>query len=233
MAAGRLASIAYCGRTDLLEAWNCSRCAGVPGFTPHRVVHDAVWDLTTFSAAVSELVAAHPGSRLVGIGHSMGGALAQLAAIESKLAHNGTHTTVYTFGAPRVGNLAYQQLFNSFIDVSWRFTHNRDVVPSVPLQLMGFQHVAREVWEVDVDDPSAAGGVERKLLLCDGSGEDPSCHNSACYLGLCTSVADHLVYLGVHMYQDSDETSGEKASRERAAGPGRSEIALVVFVEST
>ena len=56
-----------------------------------------------------------------------------------------------------------------------------------------------------MDDPSAAGGVERKLLLCDGSGEDPSCHNSACYLGLCTSVADHLVYLGVHMYQDSDE----------------------------
>ena len=40
----------------------------------------------------------------------MGGALAQLAAIESKLAHNGTHTTVYTFGAPRVGNLAYQQV---------------------------------------------------------------------------------------------------------------------------
>ncbi|KAG2423394.1 hypothetical protein HXX76_015359 [Chlamydomonas incerta] len=268
--AGRLASIAYCSHTDLLEAWNCSRCADVPGFTPHRVVHDAVWDLvayagyyapwraivlvfrgtdssnwgqwaenmrawrtdhsypepgfphamihagfytlwtgsslqTTFAAAVAELVAAHPGSRLVGIGHSMGGALAQLAAIEFKLAYNGTHATVYTFGAPRVGNLAYQQLFNSFIDVSWRFTHNRDVVPSVPLQLMGFQHVAREVWEVDVDDPGAAGGVERKLLICDGSGEDPSCHNSACYLGLCTSVADHLVYLGVHMYQDSEE----------------------------
>ncbi|KAG2434517.1 hypothetical protein HYH02_012184 [Chlamydomonas schloesseri] len=276
--AGRLASIAYCSHTDLLAAWNCSRCADVPGFSPYRVVYDAVWDLvayagfytpwraivlvfrgtdssnwgqwaenmrawrtdhmypepgfphalihagfytlwtgsslqTTFTAAVSELVAAHPGARLVAIGHSMGGALAQLAALEVKLAYSNVtgggggpmHATVYTFGAPRVGNLAYQQLFNSFIDVSWRFTHNRDVVPSVPLQLMGFQHVAREVWEVDVDDPGAAGGVERKLLICDGSGEDPSCHNSACYLGLCTSVADHLVYLGVHMYQDSEE----------------------------
>jgi hypothetical protein len=51
----------------------------------------------------------------------------------------------------------------------------------------------------------ASGGVERKLLLCDGSGEDPSCHNSACYLGLCTSIADHLIYLGRHMYQDGAE----------------------------
>ncbi|GLC54136.1 hypothetical protein PLESTB_000827800 [Pleodorina starrii] len=270
--AGRLASIAYCSQSHLLEAWNCSRCGAVPGFAPHRVVYDAVWDLTafagyhaplgavvlsfrgtdssnwgqwaenmrawrtdhmypvpdfphalihagfytlwtgstlqaSFTGAVSELMAAHPTARLLAVGHSMGGALAQLAALEFKLFYNQTRATVYTFGAPRVGNLAYQQLFNSFIDVSWRFTHNRDIVPSVPLQLMGFQHVAREVWEVDVEDPSAAssGGVERKLLLCDGTGEDPSCHNSACYLGLCTSIADHLVYLGLHMYQDSVE----------------------------
>ena len=28
---------------------------------------------------------------------------------------------------------------------SFRVTHNRDIVPSVPLQLMGFHHVPREV----------------------------------------------------------------------------------------
>ncbi len=64
--------------------------------------------------------------------------------------------------------------------------------------------VPRQVWEVDVEDASGAT-TERKLLLCDATGEDPSCHNSACYLGLCTSIADHLTYLGLHMYQDSDE----------------------------
>jgi hypothetical protein len=31
---------------------------------------------------------------------------------------------------------------------SWRFTHNRDVVPSLPPSLIGFHHVAREVWQV-------------------------------------------------------------------------------------
>ena len=36
--------------------------------------------------------------------------------------------------------------------------------------------------------------------VCDDSGEDPTCHNSVCYLGLCTSIADHMEYLGAHMY---------------------------------
>ena len=38
-----------------------------------------------------------------------------------------------------------------------------------------------------------------KALVCDDSGEDPHCHNSACFLGLCTSIADHLTYLGYEM----------------------------------
>lgn len=263
MDAGRLASIAYCSRPDLLAAWNCTRCAAIPSFQPHRVVYDPIWDVAGYvgyhpgwkavvlsfrgtdssnwgnwaenmrawrtdhmypepgfphalihagfyslwtassmqgamTAAVSELMAAHPGSRLVATGHSMGGALAQLAGLELKFAHNASRVTVFTFGAPRVGNLAYQQLFNLYIDESWRFTHNRDIVPSVPLQIMGFQHVAREVWEVDVEDASGAT-TERKLLLCDATGEDPSCHNSACYLGLCTSIADHLKLSLIHI----------------------------------
>ena len=41
--------------------------------------------------------------------------------------------------------------------------------------------------------------------MCDGSGEDPSCHNSACFLGLCTSIADHLRYLTYEMYHSDAE----------------------------
>lgn len=32
---------------------------------------------------------------------------------------------------------------------SWRFTHNRDIVPSWPPQWVGFHHLPREVWQVD------------------------------------------------------------------------------------
>ena len=40
------------------------------------------------------------------------------------------------------------------------------------------------------------------LGVCDDSGEDPRCHNSVCFLGLCTSISDHLEYLGAHMFND-------------------------------
>ena len=45
-------------------------------------------------------------------------------------------------------------------------------------------------------------GWVQVLGVCDNSGEDPRCHNSVCFLGLCTSISDHLQYLGAHMYND-------------------------------
>lgn len=38
------------------------------------------------------------------------------------------------------------------------------------------------------------------LGVCNNEGEDARCHNSVCYLGLCTSVTDHLHYLGANMF---------------------------------
>ena len=76
---------------------------------------------------------------------------------------------------------------------SIRVTHNRDVVPAWPPEVVGFHHVAREIWVIDVDKVGVIG-------ICDDSGEDPRCHNSVCYLGLCTSVHDHLHYLGAGMF---------------------------------
>lgn len=31
-----------------------------------------------------------------------------------------------------------------------RVTHNRDIVPSVPLQIMGFHHVPNEIWQASL-----------------------------------------------------------------------------------
>lgn len=75
----------------------------------------------------------------------MGGALASLSALDLRFHLNFTDVRVWSFGSPRVGNVGWQALFNEHVDESWRFTHNRDVVPSLPPQLMGFHHVAREV----------------------------------------------------------------------------------------
>lgn len=135
----------------------------------------------------------HPWAPLYVVGHSLGGALATLCALDMKFTFKLKDVRVYTFGSPRVGNKEFVDYFDWQVQESFRMTHNRDIVPSVPLQIMGFRHVPREVWQVDFAGHSA-------LTVCNDGGEDPRCHDSMCYLGLCTSVADHLVYLGAHMY---------------------------------
>lgn len=98
------------------------------------------------SKAVAELLALHPAASLYSVGHSMGAAVAQLCALDMKFMYNISHVGCYTYGAPRVGNQAYQELFNSQIQESWRFTHGRDIVPSVPLQVGISVPAWRFVW---------------------------------------------------------------------------------------
>ncbi|HUO09310.1 MAG TPA: lipase family protein [Phycisphaerae bacterium] len=61
-------------------------------------------------------------------GHSLGGALATLAA--ARLSQSGTMAkAVYTYGSPRVGNIAF---FQGYATPTYRFVNNMDVVPHVP-----------------------------------------------------------------------------------------------------
>jgi len=122
-------------------------------------------------------------------GHSLGGALATLAALDLRVNLGLPDVRVVSFGSPRVGNYVFSKWFEKEIGPHWRFSHNRDIVPSVPPGYMGFHHVPNEVWVVDVLSHRTLVGV------CDGTGEDAKCHNSVCHLGLCSSIADHLLYL--------------------------------------
>ncbi|CAH1453028.1 unnamed protein product [Lactuca virosa] len=101
-------------------------------------------------------------------GHSLGGALATLLALElssSQLAKRGAvYVTMYNFGSPRVGNKKFAQIYNEKVKDSWRVVNHRDIIPSVP-RLMGYCHVAQPIY-------LAAGDVENALenmeLLGDG-----------------------------------------------------------------
>eukprot|EP00195_Chlamydomonas_chlamydogama_P017386 CAMPEP_0202911722 /NCGR_PEP_ID=MMETSP1392-20130828/55737_1 /ASSEMBLY_ACC=CAM_ASM_000868 /TAXON_ID=225041 /ORGANISM="Chlamydomonas chlamydogama, Strain SAG 11-48b" /LENGTH=78 /DNA_ID=CAMNT_0049602339 /DNA_START=20 /DNA_END=252 /DNA_ORIENTATION=- len=75
--------------------------------------------------AIQALLQQHPDASLYVTGHSMGGALAQLCALDARFYLNISEVHSLTFGSPRVGNVAFQQLFNSAMNESWRFTHNR------------------------------------------------------------------------------------------------------------
>ena len=122
-------------------------------------------------------------------GHSLGGALATLCALEMKLQLKIPDVHLITFGSPRVGNSVFASWYSKTIPQHLRFTHNRDMIPSLPPVYMGFSHVAQEIWIVDVVPSRTLVGV------CDGSGEDPKCHRGACRFGFCSSLTDHLMYL--------------------------------------
>ncbi|KAK7355393.1 hypothetical protein VNO80_14648 [Phaseolus coccineus] len=92
-------------------------------------------------------------------GHSLGGALATLLALElssNQLAKQGRISiTMYNFGSPRVGNKRFAEVYNKRVKDSWRVVNHRDIIPTVP-RLMGYCHVERPVF--------LAAGVLRNTL---------------------------------------------------------------------
>lgn len=66
------------------------------------------------------------------VGHSLGGALASLAADWVKLRYRKP-VNLYTFGAPRVGLSGYATNSTFGVDKIYRCTHGADPVPNVPL----------------------------------------------------------------------------------------------------
>lgn len=75
-------------------------------------------------------------------GHSLGGALARLAAVDVQY-NFGAHVTVYTLGAPNVGNKAFEMSFEKRIDHSIYYVEDTDPVPIVPPQWLGYRRYTR------------------------------------------------------------------------------------------
>ncbi|KAL0388290.1 UNVERIFIED_CONTAM: Lipase [Sesamum radiatum] len=96
-------------------------------------------------------------------GHSLGGALATLLALElssSQLAkHGAISVTMYNFGSPRVGNRRFAEVYNEKVKDSWRVVNHRDIIPTVP-RLMGYCHVAQPVYLAAGDLRSASDNVD-------------------------------------------------------------------------
>jgi triacylglycerol lipase len=99
-------------------------------------------------------------------GHSLGGALAMLAAARmqneewrmqnensSRPIPNSPGIWLYTFGQPRVGNGAWARWYDGRLkERSWRIVHAEDIVPRVPWLLRMFRHAGHEVFYPGLTD---------------------------------------------------------------------------------
>ena len=73
----------------------------------------------------------YTGSTIGITGHSLGGAMANLLALEIVRKFN-LISELYTFGAPRLGNISFINYFSKLISNAKRIVHNRDIVPHLP-----------------------------------------------------------------------------------------------------
>lgn len=104
---------------------------------------ETVWP--TIRTAIANRTA--PAQPLFFTGHSLGGALAILAASRAPLEPNVKEVAAYTFGSPRTGGEAFFDDYSPRLgDFTFRFIHGTDIVPTVPPTLLGFyRHVGKSV----------------------------------------------------------------------------------------
>lgn len=85
-------------------------------------------------------------------GHSLGAALATIAAARLAFLDNHIHiSAVYTIGSPRVFGTEVADIFDATVnhgtkmkDKYFRFRNNNDIVPRVPP--LPYKHVGREIY---------------------------------------------------------------------------------------
>jgi len=156
-----------------------------------------------------------PTYRLVFVGHSLGGAMASIAALYYSPANAGlldpswtAHSPkLYTFGMPRVGDSNYAQIHDQFVRESWRITHKWDIVPHLPwcdgIIVGGVRfctnfptkapyHHGYEVWYPnDMDNPT-----DFKQCFGIPFNEDKLCSNVYPWPIFLGGVPEHLCYFG-------------------------------------
>jgi len=139
-------------------------------------------------------------------GHSLGGALATIAAMDYWV-ETGYTGRVITFGCPRVGNYYFARYFEKiFKSSSFRFVNHYDFIPHLPLEDMGYYHTSVEHW--------FQNGTS-KYVICDYLGEDPSCSDKLSYWQW--TLDDHSAYPGLfaltNELKNCNGTSMDKAIR--------------------
>lgn len=96
-------------------------------------------------AALTTVAAANPSYKVVVVGHSLGGAIAAIAAAEIR--NGGTMADLYTYGQPRIaGSTLSNYITNQNKGGNFRVTHYDDPVPRLPPLAFGFVHISPEYY---------------------------------------------------------------------------------------
>jgi predicted lipase len=82
--------------------------------------------------ALAKLSFPQPASSLTICGHSLGGALATLLALDVAANTAFSSPAVYTFGSPRTGDSLFASTYDQVVKNSYRIANRLDIVPTLP-----------------------------------------------------------------------------------------------------
>ncbi|ETN86882.1 triacylglycerol lipase [Necator americanus] len=121
-------------------------------------------------------------------GHSLGGAMASLAA--SYISYNkifaANKIKLVTFGQPRTGDKAFAASVEKDVPYTFRITHAHDMVPHLPSEnVQGYYHHKTEAFY------NKGMGTGAHYYVCYDMGESTFCSDGNL---LDTSIKDHLHY---------------------------------------
>lgn len=81
--------------------------------------------------------------KVICTGHSLGGALATLAALDIQFNCPDKEVSCYTYGSPKVGNRDFAESYNKRVPNTFRFVNGIDAVPQIPP--IAYEHVGKEL----------------------------------------------------------------------------------------
>ena len=101
----------------------------------------------TVVSALATLTYKHAISSMTICGHSLGGAIATLLALDVAANAKVPNPTVYTYASPRTGDPSFVSKYNKVVTNSYRIANRIDLVPKLPLPPV-YDHVA-ELYELN------------------------------------------------------------------------------------
>ncbi|PFH50218.1 hypothetical protein AMATHDRAFT_193495 [Amanita thiersii Skay4041] len=126
-----------------------------PGIDPSIEVHDGFEDAhkrqavaTDTLAAVQKALSVSQFNKVTVVGHSLGGALAQLSSVFLPLHIPRVTVTTIGYGSPRVGNDAFANFVDTNLALT-RINNKKDPVPTLPGRFLGFHHSNGEKHIID------------------------------------------------------------------------------------
>jgi len=142
---------------------------------------------------LTNLTTTYPTYKVKIVGQSLGGSQATMTMFLFRYTglFINTEFSVFTYGEPRVGNLAFATYYNALNIASARVVHRADFAPHIVAQYnQSYVHHGNEVWNVN----STYTKEDCSTVIF----EDPNCSNSQ---GPIYSFIDHIYYFDIDVVQ--------------------------------